>query len=312
MKFPLFKYFVLFGLLLLHTLISSEVQASLELVRSQLLMGDVPVTIKVHTSKQKMKKAYAVMQEAFERARRIEAEVSEFQQTSQTSLLNRMAGKKWIPIGSDLRTLLLLSKVISQQTNGAFDITFGSQNQNASFRDILVNASTSQAYIVQKNIMIGLSGIAKGYLVDQISLILAKNGFNHHLINAGGDLLAKGKWEVGIRNPEGNTNETICTLPLTDQALSSSGLYERGQHIIDPRTKLPVITKLKSVSVIASSAAMSDALATAGFIFGPQETNKILKKLKPATVIFVDHDLSIKTIGNTQFNCTHTLSQASS
>jgi thiamine biosynthesis lipoprotein len=56
-------------------------------------------------------------------------------------------------------------------------------------------------------------------------------------------------------------------LRVRDVAVATSGLYERGGHIVDPRTGL-VPTGLRSVTVIGPTLAFADAYATAAFAMG--------------------------------------------
>ena len=127
---------------------------------------------------------------------------------------------------------------------------------------------------------IGLGGVAKGYAVDRACGVLRRAGLEHFVVNSGGDLRAFGThegqlWRAAIRDPRGPGN--VAVLPLSNLALATSGDYERyavidGRrycHIIDPRTGRPA-DGCRSVSVLAPTAALADALATAVFVLGPE------------------------------------------
>ncbi len=129
---------------------------------------------------------------------------------------------------------------------------------------------------------ITLDGIAKGYIVDAACRILDEHNIENYLVNAGGDIRAKGKastsffssrpWMVAIEDPEKNANYPAY-IELNNMALATSGSYEKHfrnnlHHIIMPTISNNFIideisAPIKSVSVIASNATLADALATA-------------------------------------------------
>src|SRR5207248_7462274 len=98
-------------------------------------------------------------------------------------------------------------------------------------------------------------------------------------IEAGGDLFARGHnlagepWTVGIQHPRAE-GLLAQTLQITDQAVCTSGDYERGRHVLDARTGEPVVG-LVSVTVVAPTALAADGLSTAAWILGP-ERGKVL------------------------------------
>jgi thiamine biosynthesis lipoprotein len=71
---------------------------------------------------------------------------------------------------------------------------------------------------------------------------------------------------VGIRHPE-QTDRLAAVLSVSDLAVATSGTYERGEHIIDPRCWKPP-TGLLSMTVIGPSLAYADAYSTAAFVMG--------------------------------------------
>lgn len=261
-----------------------SVQASQEYSRLQVLMGDVPVFITIRTAAGKKEKAFETMDVAFMRAREIEEAVSEFNPHSQTSILNRSAGLTWNSVGVDLLKIILLAKKMSQLTEGAFDITFPSINPDITSDDILISHRTSEVFL-GSGVQIKVSGIAKGYIVDEMGEEIEKAGFRKYLVNAGGDLLARGKWKVGIRSPH-IKDKIVKELTLKNQAASTSGLYERGNHIIDPRTGERV-SREGSVTVMATTSAWADALATAGFVLGENDLRRVLSRIPSTSSIFL-------------------------
>jgi thiamine biosynthesis lipoprotein len=110
------------------------------------------------------------------------------------------------------------------------------------------------------------TGLVKGWALEQAVSVLERGGIRTALLNAGGDLAALGRpaperdWRIGIRHPW-RADALACIMRL-DAAMATSGTYERGAHLIDPRTGRPG-TRAASATVCGPSLAMADALATA-------------------------------------------------
>jgi len=116
------------------------------------------------------------------------------------------------------------------------------------------------------------SGFVKGWAVEEASRCLDDAGARNYLISGGGDILARGEsapgrpWRVGIRHPADPTT-VIAVLAVSDGAVATSGLYERGDHIRDPGSAA-VPRGLASLTVVGPSLAWADAYATAAFAMG--------------------------------------------
>lgn len=114
------------------------------------------------------------------------------------------------------------------------------------------------------------SGFVKGWAVDRAAELLERAGARRFCINAGGDVLVRGgdMWRIGIQHPCAR-NCLAGVVALTDGAVATSGTYERGSHIVDPRSgKTP--TGVQSVTVIGPELGTADAYATAAFAMGRQ------------------------------------------
>jgi thiamine biosynthesis lipoprotein len=112
----------------------------------------------------------------------------------------------------------------------------------------------------------------------------------HFVIDAGGDLYLKGTkacgkpWSVGIRHPAIN-NAIIESISVSDRAVCTSGHYERGSLILDPRSG-SAARSAASVTVVAPTAMLADAAATAAFVLGPDEGIRFLDRLGVDGLIF--------------------------
>jgi len=127
------------------------------------------------------------------------------------------------------------------------------------------------------------NGIAQGYTVDMMALLLRQRGIEHYLVEVGGEVRASGSnarneaWTIQIDKPvEGDAHVRQAVVPLRERSLATSGNYrkfievngKRYGHTIDPRTGRPAMSDLLSASVIADDCATADALGTALMVMG--------------------------------------------
>lgn len=152
----------------------------------------------------------------------------------------------------EVREVLRLCEQIRVDTDGAFDV----------FEVPAPNGTTLDP-----------SGLVKGWSIERAATILERWGCSNLCINAGGDIALRGRpspdepWQIGIRHPDdAQALATVLTAsgPL---AVATSATYERGAHIIDPRTRQPT-TDLASVTVVGLDLTVADAYATALFVMG--------------------------------------------
>ena len=148
-------------------------------------------------------------------------------------------------------------------------------------------------------VRINLGGIAKGYAVEHGAEILRRHGVEHALLNAGGDTRVIGDrrgqpWIVGIRHPR-LADQVITRLPIVDEAISTSGDYERFfeengrryHHIINPQTGEPT-EGILTVTVIGPDGTMTDGLDTAIFVLGVEAGLELIKNYPEYEAIIVD------------------------
>jgi thiamine biosynthesis lipoprotein len=148
---------------------------------------------------------------------------------------------------------------------------------------------------------VDLGAIAKGYAIDRAAEVLRRAGIESAAINAGGDIRLIGDhgarpWRIAIQHPR-DSARPLATLELADAAVVTSGDYERFfeqdgvryHHIFDPRTGYPA-GRCQSVTVVAPSAALADALSTAVFVLGPEEGFALLQRFPEAEGLIVAAD----------------------
>jgi thiamine biosynthesis lipoprotein len=116
-------------------------------------------------------------------------------------------------------------------------------------------------------------GYVKGWSVQRAAEMLDARGVRNFFINAGGDVVVRGEhpqerpWRVGIRHPESATSVALVLNAAGSLAVATSGSYERGAHIIDPRTDHPS-TGTASATVVGPNLADADAYATTLAVMG--------------------------------------------
>jgi FAD:protein FMN transferase len=126
------------------------------------------------------------------------------------------------------------------------------------------------------------SGYVKGWSVEVASARLAAAGSVRHYINAGGDIRMRGgnpdgePWRVGIRHPW-EADKISWVLAVTEGAVATSGTYERGHHIVNPRTGKPA-QGLRSVTVVGADLSIADAYATAALAMGEAGISWLAKR----------------------------------
>ena len=158
-------------------------------------------------------------------------------------------------VSAEVAEVLELCDRMRRESCGAFDITFGARDSSAPRLDP--------------------SGIVKGWAIARAADLLIEGGAHCFSIDAGGDVVTRGRpegtagWRVGIQHPW-ERDRVAAVLLVADFAVATSGLYERGEHVVDPRTGEPA-RELVSVTVVGADAALTDAYATATVALGPAE-----------------------------------------
>ena len=155
--------------------------------------------------------------------------------------------------------MLELCDRVSVESGGAFDITVGADPRVTPREGLGV---------------IDPSGLVKGWALDRAAAMLEADGVVNFTINAGGDVVTRGRpvpaleWRIGIQHPW--IRDKVATVVAgTDLAVATSGRYERGEHIIDPRTGQPP-SGLMAVTVIGDELALADGYATAAIVLGDE------------------------------------------
>lgn len=172
-----------------------------------------------------------------------------------------------------------------------------------------------QQVIKRADRVIDLSAIAKGYAVDKVAAYLDGQGYKHYLVEVGGEVRARGykpdgtQWTIAIESPLFDQRRAHYSLKLIDAAVATSGDYRnyfeidgsRYSHTIDPTTGRPINHTLASVTVVAKTAAIADAYATALMVMGLDSGIRFAEKKKIAAYFILKQDGEFTTRETSQF-----------
>ncbi|HEY5624737.1 MAG TPA: FAD:protein FMN transferase, partial [Gammaproteobacteria bacterium] len=260
-----------------------------------------------------------LVEEVLAEYRRIDERMSTFKTSSEISQINRAAALGPVVTSDELFGLISRALELSVSSEGAFDITYdsvgylydfrarqrpsdgeiGERLAAVDYRHVILDHEARTIAFSEPGVRINLGGIAKGYAIERGAAILKAAGVEYALLNAGGDTRVIGDrrgqpWIVGIRHPRAD-DQVVTRLPLVDEAISTSGDYERYfeedgrryHHIINPVTGAPIEGVL-SVTVIGPDATMTDGLSTTLFVLGVEPGLAFIESLPAYEAIVVD------------------------
>ncbi len=311
---------VALGLILLLAWFQRTPQPA-EVARTALIMGTLVEIKGLGSDENKINMA---INDAFILMRQIEEEFTTEKGTSPLMRVNRSNAP--VEVSPRMAELLDLGLQIQRQSGGAFSMGLGGIKAlwrigeetpqiptRAELAAVLPDPDGEQLRLTGRmvtrlspQVQLDLGGIAKGYAVDRALDLLRQAGIESASVNAGGDIGLLGghgerSWRIGIQHPR-RAGELLATIDARDQAVVTSGDYERFferdgvryHHIFDPHSGQPA-RGCQSVSVVADSAALADALATAAFVLGPQRGLQLLEESQQVEGLIVAADGHIVT-----------------
>ncbi|HIR75397.1 MAG TPA: FAD:protein FMN transferase [Candidatus Choladousia intestinipullorum] len=262
----------------------------------------------------------SVLDECFTLMENYEAMLSRTRENSDVWKINHSSGKP-VTVSDETASLLSLAMKYSELSDGAFDITIAPYVELWDFKE---NPGTvpSEADLAEAGSHVGISSlrldgntvtlddpeaavdlgaIAKGYIADRVKEFLTSQGVESALINLGGNVLTIGNrsssspWNIGIRDPLGDSDDIITSIRISGKSVVTSGTYERYfekdgvryHHILDPKTGLPVQNGLESVTILSNSSAEGDALSTSCFVLGLEKGMELVESLDGTEALFI-------------------------
>lgn len=270
--------------------------------------------------------AEIILQEIQAEMLRIEQWLSPYIESSELSRVNQQAFKTPVSISSSFYALIEKSLYYSKLSEGAFDISFASLAQYYNYRDskkpdekLIKETISSIGYrhihlsdqpkgvrFLEPGMKIDLGGIAKGYAVDRCIDILKNHQVLSGIVSAGGDSRVLGQrghddsnprpWYVAVKHPR-NSAEQVAILPLQNEAISTSGDYERFfidpksqqrvHHILNPKTGVSS-RGVTSATVVGPNGADTDALSTSIFVLGVRKGLALINRLPAFEAVIID------------------------
>lgn len=243
------------------------------------------------------------------------------------SIISRVNDNQQVELNRMFLEVFQQAQKISEDTNGAFDITvgplvnawgFGFKNEQMPDKHAVDSLMAIVGYqkvrcdgkrIIKNDprITLDCSAIAKGYGVDVVARLLEEKGISNYMVEIGGEVVTHGisekrvPWKIGVTKPtddpllEGNELQTV--LNLTDKAMATSGnyrnFYYKGKrkyaHTIDPKTGYPVQHSILSATVLTNHCMRADAYATAFMVMGFEGAKKVLER-NPDLMAYIIYD----------------------
>jgi len=294
---------------------SKSASGSVTSTRAQFLMGTL-VEITAVASSDAV--AQASLTAGFQEIRRLENLLSTWIETSELSRVNQAAGLKPVAVSAETFDLLRRALEVAEYTEGGFNIAIGPAvrlwnipeapripaareldiaAQYVDYRRIHLDPTRRTVFLEKPGMRIDIGGIGKGFAAEKAAAVMREIGATGGLVGVAGDLRTFGRradgtaWPIGMQHPR-EAGKILATLDATDEAVSTSGDYERYfmqdgvryHHILDPKTLQPA-RLCQSVTIIAPDATTADALATGVFVMGPVRGLALAERLGLGAVI---------------------------
>lgn len=246
---------------------------------------------------------------------RVDSLMSTYREDSDVSKLNRHPVGHPLQVSEETLEVLEAAQRVGELTGGAFDVTVGAlvdawgfgpaspagppdpqavlELQRATGWDkIELDRRQRVVRKLHARSQIDLSGIAKGFAVDQVAETLEDAGHRSYLVDIGGEVRvgaerAPGRpWRIGVERPEPTGRLVHRILAVSDTAMATSGNYRnfrerqgrRYGHVLDPRTGHPSETDIASATVLDTSAMRADAVATAMLVLGSKQAISLAER----------------------------------
>ena len=311
-------------LLVISVVVLSERSKSFNITEKSIIAMGTVVTEKVYSEKPS-----AAIKDIGDIINGLENTISWRKEDSAVGILNKEGKVQNKYLGEVIYDMQALSRL----TEGKFDLTIGAvsrlwnigeENERIPTEEEIRNALKTvgtdkvqaQGYTlrVDEGTLVDFGAIGKGFACDLIYNYLLNTDINGAVVSVGGSIVAYGdynkkgdNWRIAVSHPR-DDKKYLGVISLDEGFVSTSGDYERYfekdgrryHHILDATTGYPSESGLISVTVVAESGVMSDALSTACLLAGEKKAIEILEGAG-ASAILVDENLNITTVGEIEF-----------
>ena len=278
---------------------------------------DTVITIEAYTNDE------SILDDAIAECQRYDDLLSKTREGAGVGKRNRAGGER-VAVSQDTRDIIEKALEYSRLSDGKFDITIepcvalwdftgdnmGVLPDEAELAEAASHVDYTKVDVNDEGVQlpagetIDLGAIAKGYITDRIKDFLEDRGITCGMLNFGGNVLAIGSkpdgsdWNIGIQDPDSTTGESIAVVPVSDSAVVTSGIYERGfdldgvryHHILDTSTGWPVQNELAGITIFTSDAFDADALSTTVFAMGLEDGTAFVESLDGVEAVFITRD----------------------
>jgi len=249
-----------------------------------------------------------IAEEVFAYIDALESRISNWQEESLISRVNREAYEKPVVVSADIMALLEFSQDMHEKTDGIFDVTVGpllelwgfyrkaghlpnaEELQTAldrvGMQYVEIDVEEDTVRLLKPGMHIDFGGIGKGYAVDMGIRILERHGVTRALFHSGtssayalGAPPGREGWTVRLERAYTLGETHVEEVTIRDESFSTSSGFEkffelggrRYGHIFDPRTGMPAEPVVLTSMVTGPTGTLTDALATAFYVMGPEE-----------------------------------------
>lgn len=277
----------------------------------QIRMG-IPVNITLYAPSEAI--ANQASKAAYDTFRKIDRIMSDYDPDSELMQLckNTAVGQP-VSVSPELFEVLTEAQKLSQQTDGAFDVTVGpvvklwriarrrkelpdpqrlaKAMESVGYQYIELNKVKRSVILKKANMQIDLGAIAKGYAADQALKAMKDHEITRVFIDAGGDIVAGDSppdrefWRIEIEKLQTESNAATPVVHLKNAAIATSGdAYQyleidkkKYSHIVNPLTGKGLTTS-STVTVIAPTGMEADRLASAVSVLGARKGLDLIQK----------------------------------
>jgi thiamine biosynthesis lipoprotein len=192
--------------------------------------------------------AKGAVAEAFGRLHEIDARFSPYKESSEISRIGR--GELTVPDAHrEVAAVLSACEELRRESDGRFSV-----------------------WGFRADGRLDPSGYVKGWAIGEAAAIMRAAGFHDFILDIGGDAFAAGGpergrgWGIGIVDPS-DRSAIVAPLVVSERGVATSGIAERGEHVVDARDGAAA-TSWASITVVHPSIARADAVATIGLLMG--------------------------------------------
>ena len=245
---------------------------------------------------------------------------------SDIARLNQAAGTDFLQIAPQTWDILHTAQEVCQASGGAFDITIAPISwlwdfdedphlpQQSTIESLLPAVDYTQlslkedgtAALRSHSAALDLGSVGKGAACDAAVAAYKEAGVDRAVVAVGGSVGVWGEkpfgqlWNIAVRDPD--SEGSLGTLTVPSGFLSTSGSYEKQfeedgvtyHHILDPETGYPAESGLVGVTIWSGSGVLSDALSTACFVLGMEESLPLLEQFGCGAVFITeDHQIYV-------------------